>query len=890
MRQTSCVILLALLCQSVAAQDQDGDLATRLLNRAGLRVGLAVLPVASDGPLAVALARAGAGMVYAQAADAAVAGRLRTHALAVGMLGRQVIVGAGPASHLPLADWTADLAIVADATDQGLAALASDELVRVLSPYRGTALVGHPSGSRGGLSRPALERWAKGLLDCGVSISEDSDGLWALVRRSAPEGADEWTHFQYNASNNPVSHDTAFTLPALVQYMSPPLISAGGSSRFAGGRMVEMQGHQHKHGPSAAIKSRMWVRNAYNGQILWEMPMPPQVEAKRPVVVVTADAIYMPDSDRAGVLVFDAETGAARPGLVLGEAGEEVKWLGLVGDRLHALIGHQAPTFPPTASYHGRDEVTPAVRSGKLSHGRRVCAWDLRGQRLLWNHQVGPELIDPCLIAAWGDSIVFMLEKPEVVMEGSDAQVAGTRLVCLDARTGAARWENPEPRLHALKRRYQFIFGREYHPGLIASDEGIRLRTTGIFDNETLIFDPRSGSTRWSLVPGSKDPARTAPRGFDGFIHAGHYYSSGRSWDIVTGEKSPDKIPWDGGCGVRVCTPAGIFGNSSGQTLGMSVKSDCHMGNFVAGGLLHAPRGWCDCNGNWRGSMAFAPRRGLSLIAAPGPERLLTGRTAAPEPMALDASDWPTYRHDHARRASTPVQVPTSVQPLWHHALETPYTFAEGVGNAMRRQDQPCEPVAAGGLVVYGGSDGRVTGLDAASGKPLWTHWCGGAVYASPTIWEGWVLVGSADGHVTCLDARNGDLLWRFRVAPHDQRIFNRMHLASRWPVLSGVLVHDGLAYAAAGLVDMMGVHVVALDARSGTLRWHQAMVRGEGATGGESAMLDPTAEEEAPETMPNQTPDGFMAIHGSRLYLRTRGGLLGRFDLADGTREPLPD
>jgi len=45
--------------------------------------------------------------------------------------------------------------------------------------------------------------------------------------------------------------------------------------------------------------------------------------------------------------------------------------------------------------------------------------------------------------------------------------------------------------------------------------------------------------------------------------------------------------------------------------------------------------------------------------------------------------------------------------------------------------------------------------------------------------------------------------------------------LASPWPVNSGVLVHDGTAFAAAGIIFRDGTHVVALDARTGRLRWH---------------------------------------------------------------------
>jgi outer membrane protein assembly factor BamB len=98
-------------------------------------------------------------------------------------------------------------------------------------------------------------------------------------------------------------------------------------------------------------------------------------------------------------------------------------------------------------------------------------------------------------------------------------------------------------------------------------------------------------------------------------------------------------------------------------------------------------------------------------------------------------------------------------------------------------------------------------------------------VLASPTVWQGRVLAGSGDGYVYCLEATTGKLLWRFRLAPIERRIMVYGRVASTWPVNSGVLVHDGTAFAAAGIVFRDGTHVVALDAQSGELRWHNGTV-----------------------------------------------------------------
>ncbi|GAH67229.1 unnamed protein product [marine sediment metagenome] len=39
-------------------------------------------------------------------------------------------------------------------------------------------------------------------------------------------------------------------------------------------------------------------------------------------------------------------------------------------------------------------------------------------------------------------------------------------------------------------------------------------------------------------------------------------------------------------------------------------------------------------------------------------------------------------------------------------------------------------------------------------------------------------------------------------------------------PVASGVVIEDGVAYFAAGIVNYDGIHVYALDAATGTIKW----------------------------------------------------------------------
>ena len=169
-------------------------------------------------------------------------------------------------------------------------------------------------------------------------------------------------------------------------------------------------------------------------------------------------------------------------------------------------------------------------------------------------------------------------------------------------------------------------------------------------------------------------------------------------------------------------------------------------------------------------------------------------------------NDWPTYRGNEQRSSSTQVKVPESVRAAWVFAPSRDYL--------------PTAPVSAGGLVFVGGSDGKVRALDAEDGDLKWEFSTPAPIKYPPTITGGRAYFGSGDGYAYCLEAETGRLLWRFRAAPVERHLMVFDNLSSTWPVASGVLVRDGVAYFAAGIIDHDGTYVYALDALSGEIKW----------------------------------------------------------------------
>ncbi len=62
--------------------------------------------------------------------------------------------------------------------------------------------------------------------------------------------------------------------------------------------------------------------------------------------------------------------------------------------------------------------------------------------------------------------------------------------------------------------------------------------------------------------------------------------------------------------------------------------------------------------------------------------------------------------------------------------------------------------------------------------------------------------------------------MWSYRVAPAARWIPVYGRLISTWPVAGGVVVQDGVVYAAAGIAHYDGTYVVALDAITGKEIW----------------------------------------------------------------------
>ena len=196
--------------------------------------------------------------------------------------------------------------------------------------------------------------------------------------------------------------------------------------------------------------------------------------------------------------------------------------------------------------------------------------------------------------------------------------------------------------------------------------------------------------------------------------------------------------------------------------------------------------------------------------------------------------DWPTYRHDNSRSAMTAETLTTPLaeswtfkplhapQPAWGEPNPRPVGGWYGDKELRRIHfDDAFHVAASGGSVYFGSSaDGKIVALGTETGKVRWSVITGGPVRLAPTVWQNKVYAASDDGFVYCLQAGDGALKWKFRAAPNDRKVLGNGKMISLWPIRTGVLVDEGIAYFGAGIFPAEGVFLYAVDAEDGKLLW----------------------------------------------------------------------
>jgi outer membrane protein assembly factor BamB len=786
--------------------------------------GVALLLGETQLQLAVKLARDTDLLVYLQLAPGEDLAQARRAADDAGVYGRRLYLDQGPLTKLHLADNVADVLVA----DGKALSVPETEALRVLHP-QGKALLGERE-----LVKPL------------------------------PPGLEDWSHPYHGPDNNPFSPDQVARAPYLTQFLADPRYAPLPQAAVAAaGRVFKVFGH-------IAFKEREepWLNtlaafNGYNGALLWRRPVPEGLMVHRNTLIATPTTVYFGDDKSCKVI--DAATGELRdeiapPADIAG--GTFWKWMALQDGLLYALVGEaeqRDPVIRLRSDRHGWpwDPLSPGYNQPEHTwgYGRTLLALDPQTKRIVWTHKESEPTDSRALCLASGRLFLFR---------------HGAYLACLDSRTGSELWRQTKASAPEL---FEAI-----GPYLPRQDWRTNWRTTAYLkcSAQALYF---SGPAINRLVAVAATDGRLLwqhPYNNYQLIlrDDGVYGLSGqidqevsRKFDPLTGQ-----VLQEFKLGRRACTRPtssidAIFCRADeGSTrldladgvpgLVSPMRAQCQDGVTIANGLLYWWPSTCDCNLTLYGITCLGPAGKFDFAQQATDAERLERAAASDRPVpALDATpaDWPTFRANSTASVSTESVLPTSPRELWRADLPPEVT--------------PSPPTAADDLVFLGASDGVVRAFQAATGKLQWKAYTGGAVRLPPTIWQGRAFVGSGDGWVYAFAARNGELLWRFRAAPAERHIPVYGQLLSTWPAASGVLVANGVAYVAAGIVNYDGTHVYALDAATGRLKWQN----------NNSGHLDPAART-------GVSVQGHLLLQEGRLYL-AGGNVVSPaiYDVADG-------
>ena len=223
-------------------------------------------------------------------------------------------------------------------------------------------------------------------------------------------------------------------------------------------------------------------------------------------------------------------------------------------------------------------------------------------------------------------------------------------------------------------------------------------------------------------------------------------------------------------------------------------------------------------------------------------------------------ADWPMWRYDGCRSASSPEQLPAELHLQWVRDL--PAAMSAWPNESRLHFDICYEPVVAGKSLLLGSpNDGSVTAFQSETGEQQWRFLSDGPVRFSPAVWKEKVYFGSDDGFCYCLALKDGAMLWKVRVAPddrHERRHLGNNRLISCWPVRGGPVVADDTVYTAAGIWPMLGVFIVALDAQTGRTRWRND----------EMSYLEKVRIDHNEVSASGLSPQGYMLVVGDKLLV----------------------
>ena len=693
-------------------------------------------------------------------------------------------------NRLPYAENVVNLIIIHDYS------IPVAELLRVLTPG-GAIVVADP------------ELMPTGALSHAEIETPHEQGDFIVAAKRWPMAMDVWSHPRHAADGNAVSSDTLVGPPERVRWI------AAATSEVEG--MVTSGGRNFYGG--------ILARDSFNGLRLWHR-----------------DLAKSEENNPADFVLPRLPSNGSRP------IASQRHLFALVKGRPVTL---DAATGEVVAKWSDMTSVT-----NLLHDGNRVIATDANTVRAIdpatgkefWQVQVA----EPRNVVTDGQTIALIAGR---VKRGEKAVA-----MVLEADTGDMRWQRDDYTWLTLTTRTVLAKGQ-----LVFEVSTLNDHDAG---NGIHVVSATTGEPQWSKdFPPGMNHARQARAMFledDLWIlHGGKINTADKdkrersptevsALDPLTGEVRKTYPAGMAHCFPPVCTPNYVFAGeldmtnlNSGEVVANRItKANCsrESGWIPANGLVYTTPKHCTCWPMLRGFVAMAPapltpRNGVSVASLPiseleFPLEMGTGKSD-PNADNTEPDDWPLYRSDRWRSASSSGSGPESLKKRWTTELQkeiaedqkmTGPILHDWAENPVIKGPLSAPTVAGGIAYVTRPNAHELIAMNTDSGEIRWRFTANGRLDTPPAIYRDLCLFGTATGWVYALRADDGEMVWRMRAAPSDERIVAYGQVESPWPVPGAILVINDIAYFAAGRQPLAdgGILVFAVNPHTGQRHWVQ--------------------------------------------------------------------
>lgn len=565
--------------------------------------GVALVVGATDGHLALELARHSDMRVVVVEPNATKAAKLRERLSQTNIYGARISVHVQDLESIQYGPFLANLIVSESMFDSGALPCSVETMMKSLRPAGGTIVLGYRGDN--------LDYEFPGDVGDWDHVELVGTTNAKIFRRGRLPNTGEWSHQYGNADNSACSKDDLIQGEMMVQWWGRP-----------GARPMPDRGPRNP--PPVSANGRLYVQgnrtlfglDAYNGTVLWAKQIPTMRRANMPrdgSNMVAADE-HVCVAMHGKCVAFDGQTGKRLRNFEIPDELEldGFDW-GYVSRIESNLFGS---AVRPNSQYIGDKgewyETSQDKDIAKVTSDAFFSVNAYTGT-MNWAYSDG-QIINSTITVA--DGLVFFVESRSDAAKNADRGRLSREvlqdqvLVAIDAVSGEIVWQKP------------YDFSKCEYVAYVTHGNGTVLVTGTDKKNtfHTYAFDSKSGKELWQHDAPMKKGHHTGQLAHPTIVGELVYFNK-HTYKLRTGEVlGVHNFDWHG-CGVMSASNHTVFSryeyhgmldlDTNKRTEFLGIRSGCWLSLIPSGGLLLAPEtsAGCSCGHSIQTSIAYVPKQ-----------------------------------------------------------------------------------------------------------------------------------------------------------------------------------------------------------------------------------------------------------------------------------------